>query len=384
MKIISLAIKKLYGFFRYCAMIIPVGNVVMFESLNDYDGNARAVYDYLVQNGYSKKYKFVWAARNLENIPNDGFCDKIVCLGRGVKNLFYENRARYVFFDNRMPVARKRKKATYVYLTHGCPFLKNPKGIIVIDNLCDKCLCTSINLQDFVSEYYTVRKDKIIFAGLPRNDIFFQPVGNEFEKISNRKFSKKFIWMPTFRQFKYLVNGQERNDSENSYFLGLPIISSASELQELNEYLKKNDSCLIIKFHPGAKLELEECYEYENIFFVKPDEIKYKDLDVYGLFKETDMLISDYSSVVFDYMLLNKPIGYIIDDIDGYKLGFAFQNILEQMPGHHINNFEELLKCFDDVVNEKDIYGEWRRALCDKYQQFQDGNNAERIAKMFF
>ena len=93
-----------------------------------------------------------------------------------------------------------------------------------------------------------------IFAGLPRNDIFFQPVGNEFEKISDRKFSKKFIWMPTFRQFKYLVKGQERNDSENFYFLGLPTIGSASELQELNEYLKKNDSCLIIKFHPGAKL----------------------------------------------------------------------------------------------------------------------------------
>lgn len=373
--------RKLYGLLRYIASVLPVGNVILFESLNDYDGNSGAVYQYLVQNGYHKKFRMVWAARDLSRIPDDGCCDKIVCLGKSIKNLYYENRAKIVFFDNRMPVSRKRKNAMYIYLTHGCPHLKNIKGIINLEDICDRCLCPSSALSDFVSEQYGIDKSKLFFAGLPRNDILFRNVESVFLNLSDRTYDKIILWMPTFRKFKYEVNGMERNDSSATYYLGLPTINDVAQLDKIEETLKQNNCCLIIKFHPGAKDEATEHLRYDNIIFLKASEL---DNDkVYSLFKETDALISDYSSVVFDYMLLNKPIGYIIEDMNSYKLGFAFEDILENMPGHHIDDFDGLLQFIEDIAYEQDPYCERRIRICDEYQQFKDANNAKRIVEEF-
>ena len=65
-------LKFIYGALRQLASLIPVGNVILFEASYDYGGNAGAVYSYLKNHEYSKKYKLVWVSKNKSAFKKDG------------------------------------------------------------------------------------------------------------------------------------------------------------------------------------------------------------------------------------------------------------------------------------------------------------------------
>lgn len=374
----------MYGILRKMAKLIPIGNLILFESLNDYDGNSYEIYKYLTENEAYKKYKLVWVAKNIDNIPNDGFCKKIKLYGHSIKNLYYENRAKYVFFDNNCPIRLARKGCKRIYLTHGCPPLKNIIGKIDMEKLCDYCLCTSESSKEVVAKQFNVDKDKIFISGLPRNDAIFEE-NHDLNRLGIAEYSKIIIWMPTFRTFKYNFDGKEkiRQDSSKNYYMGLPLIEKKDDLNSLNSFLSLHDVYLIIKIHPGAIEDGIENIQYSNIMLLTGDDVKKKNINIYSIFNQTDALISDYSSVVFDYMLLNKPIGYIVDDINEYQLGFAYENVLDYMPGHHIKNFEELKEFFIDIVNNEDKYSKDRNEILKFSNDYCDAKNAEKIVKKF-
>ena len=82
-------------------------------------------------------------------------------------------------------------------------------------------------------------------------------------------------------------------------------------------------------------------------------------------------------------MLVDKPLAYVIDDIDDYKLGFAYDNVLDYMPGHHIKTLEDMISFFEDVSQDKDIYRDERHRVNAWANEYQDGNNCQRITKIF-
>ena len=67
-----------------------------------------------------------------------------------------------------------------------------------------------------------------------------------------------------------------------------------------------------------------------------------------------DALISDYSGAAYDYLQLNRPIGYVLDDMDDYIAGFVVEDIHTLIAGAEIYNFEQLESFITDVVNGKD------------------------------
>ena len=75
-----------------------------------------------------------------------------------------------------------------------------------------------------------------------------------------------------------------------------------------------------------------------------------------------DGLITDYSSIGFDFLLVDKPIGFTLDDYEKYKnsRGFVFENPLEYMPGNHIYSLSDLLEFIKNVAEQKDEYKEDR------------------------
>ena len=163
----------------------------------------------------------------------------------------------------------------------------------------------------------------------------------------------------------------------------MPTITTENQLNIINEILKKNDTYLIIKFHFGAKEENIHRVKYSNIIFLSSTDVKKININMYSIFRDTDALISDYSSVTFDYMYVNKPIAYIIDDMNEYKLGFAFENILDYMPGDHISSFDELKEFLTKIINNEDSYREQREKIFKYVNEFRDNKNAERVVKRF-
>ena len=112
------------------------------------------------------------------------------------------------------------------------------------------------------------------------------------------------------------------------------------------------------------------------------------------LFCDTVALITDYSSIAFEYMLLDKPIGYILDDIDEYFRGFSVSNPLEYMPGEKIKNIESLFDFLNGLKNYEDKYKYERENLIQKlfgenaysdgterFISFLDGEKDEKILR---
>ena len=356
---------------------IPLNKkMIVFESLNDFDCNSGALYNYIIENKLNKKFKIIWLVKN-----------KNSKVGKKIKNVkiinyyhrtfferLYFRRAKYLIWDNE-PIEKCNEKQISIYLTHGFPALKNVKGLINIPKSCDYFIMTSKNLEKYAREQFSVKKNtKFIYAGLPRNDLLFNK-NNELEKITNKKYNKIIIWMPTFRKSKF----DERNDTNKKLNLGIPLIDSISEFQKLNDMLKDNNNLLILKIHGGQDQNILKVKDLSNIKIITVDDEKKLDINLYKLIANTDALLTDYSSIAFDYLLLDKPIGYIIDDIKEYKLGFGFENIFDMMPGHKIKDLEELLNFIKKLNNGIDDYKKDRKKVLNYINEFQDGKNCERI-----
>ena len=116
--------------------------------------------------------------------------------------------------------------------------------------------------------------------------------------------------MPTFRKGITF----EREDSTAIEPLGIPIFKIMDEIQDLNDYLKTNNALLIIKIHPMQDLNSIKIHDYSNIKVLNGYSVKKLGVDNYRLMKDTDALISDYSSAAYDYMHLDRPVGFTMDD----------------------------------------------------------------------
>ena len=119
-----------------------------------------------------------------------------------------------------------------------------------------------------------------------------------------------------------------------------------------------------------------------NIKVLTGDSVKQLCIDNYRLIKCADALVSDYSGAAYEYLQLNRPIGYVLDDVKDYKIGFVVDDIHKLIAGHEIYSIGNLRQFVTDVVDENDIYREKREKLRDYIYKYHDGNSSERLAKL--
>lgn len=198
-----------------------------------------------------------------------------------------------------------------IQIWHGVPLKKighlaNYKKVIY-----DLVISTSNFVTDYAfSKIFSYKK--IINSGYPRNDTLIQTFENKnslvlvnhdiynFVKYTNLKI---ILYMPTWRGNSFELN---------------PI-----NLNELNTFAKKNNLFIIFKMHPfihkdsffdtidSRQFNFTKDYKHNLVFYPSAD-------DIYPLLPLSKLLITDYSSVYFDYLLLNKPIIFFIYDIQSY------------------------------------------------------------------
>jgi len=236
-------------------------------------------------------------------------------------------------------------------------------------------ITTSSLFQKIFSSAFEISKEKVLITGYPRNDVLFSKmkgskIGTDFAFSSEiRKFKtinekrKIILYAPTFRDTKE----------------GLFESKVLSFLDDINKFSKDEKILFAIKFHSGIlSKKFVRNHRWSNIYFIDPE------ADVYPVFSTIDILISDYSSISSDFLLLDKPIIFFPYDSKKYitKDREWYFNYEEFMPGLKAYNFKELLKAIKYVLEGHDSYGKERekiRSLCFKYQ---DGNSSERIFNM--
>lgn len=363
--------------------VLPLRNTLVFQGPDEFCDNGYAIRDHMIRTGIGKKYKFVWNVDSTSDFQNSK--NQIYIKRNGYKYsdsimdrwryIYYFSTAKYIFYES-APLKKVRRKQNLVFLGHGAFSLKKSQGIIVTSQDVDYVICPSENCVEGICEQTRSSPEQMLICGCPRNDILFSTKSVIERVLGKREHTKVIVWMPTLRQ----SNWSERKDSKKIYPFGIPLISNCEELQQLQRLLKKHSICLLIKPHPFQDISRFGNINTTNeIKIVVNNELKQKKIDLYDILKDTDALISDYSSVSFDYMLLDKPIAYTIDDMDEYSLGFAMDNPLEFMPGHHLKTYDDLIQFICDFEN--DVYRDKRNKICDFIHKYRDGNNTKRLLK---
>lgn len=363
----------------------PIRNTVMFQGEGDNRENALALYEYMSEHGMLKKYRIVWLCNHPENfahVRHVTYIDRniyrrIPSLHEIWKDEYYRNTARYLYYENWM-IPKKRNEQVSVYLKHGTFMLKNVKGKICIPEEADGAICTSRNYADLASEQESISKEKLIICGSPRLDFLYKNK-DVLKTLGQWEQDKKYIlWLPTLRQSKNV----NRNDVKHTAPLGIPLIKSETELDMLDKHLAESGVKLIIKPHPHQDLSVYKIGDYKNIVFLLQDMLDKYDFTIHSLMRETDALISDYSSSAFDYMLLDRPIAYTVDDMEDYTIGFSVEKPFDYMPGEKLYACEDMFKFINDVKNGRDLYAGQRRKVRDYIHEYQDDKNSERFLKI--
>lgn len=139
------------------------------------------------------------------------------------------------------------------------------------------------------------------------------------------------------------------------------IALSGISFDALELFLAKFNAQLVVKLHPNTLIECDMS-PYQHILMAN------NKLDPCELMAQADCLITDYSSICFDYMILDRPIIFFAFDKDGYlKEREFYLNYDNNTPGQKVLDFDSLLHAMESVCSGVDNYSGFRRQLMHKF-----------------
>jgi len=350
-------------------------NFLCFSSFPDLSDNSYAIFKYILKNNKINS-KLIWLLSDLNSIELykkmiyvdleitvSEVNEKVLFIKKNsIRGIYYYIRSKHVFFTHGLYSEKKiPKNHILINLWHGMP-LKNVGKLDGKEEVpkFSYTVATSKKYQIVMEKVFDVPKRKVLITGQPRCDLLFENK-NSLLRIGIQKdnYNKVIFWAPTYRQS---IIGDIRNDVISENILGLPVVS-LSELKTLNEHLEKLNSFLIIKIHPMDILNLYKLPSYSHILVLNNEQLLTNQIQLYNLLGECDALLTDYSSIYIDYLLLNKPILFVASDFDEYldTRGFLFSNMKELMPGPIASNFTELIILLKEIIlNDLSEYKEKR------------------------
>lgn len=239
----------------------------------------------------------------------------------------------------------------------------------------------STTYNTLINACYGADESKYVITGMPRNDLLFTSDGKQnLSKILGFNISSKkvILYMPTFRHSVY----GEVNGNANKFN-----IFDIDELNEisLDDFLEKLDAIMIFKFHP---LQIKEAIKVikekklRNIFIIEDNNLVENDLDFYEVVNSADILITDYSSIYFDYLLLDRPIIFTPLDVDEYEKnrGFLLEPLDFWLPGPKCKDFNELKREIEKSLTDGGYYKkEERKIIRDIVHRYKDANSSRRV-----
>lgn len=377
--------------------LFPINKrLIVFESDGDLTDNSYALYEYLRTHGYLEKYKIVWMVHDVsrakelsikkrESFPNTVFSNKDV--GKiNIKRTFFLATCKWFIYDHSNLVCNysKRKGQSIIFISHGFG-VKAGKGIRPVRNNFD----INIVLGDIPAENAPRDWGGTLLQtrqwGYPRNDYLFADnysVKRLLDvKLAFRKYCKIILWMPTFR--KTVSYGVDLSENYIQNETGMPLFQTLNELRKFDAFLLQLNVLVILKLHPlQANLEVFS-FSFSNIIVLRNEDIQDMDIQLYQMIRYTDALITDYSSISTDYMLLNKPIIYVLDDYEEYKKarGISPENAIDLLVGYHVTNIKEIENAISEIVDGTDKFQIERNELLPQLHKYIDGNACERIVK---
>ena len=235
----------------------------------------------------------------------------------------------------------------------------------------------AITSSDFIrknyAEAFDISIDKVRATGVPRTDVFFDPEYIEktkaqiYEEYPILKEKKVIMFAATYR-------GRRAYDAAYDF----EMIDPGSLYQALS-----GDYVFVFKWHPATynnlRREEKEMYHVEEYgdFFLDLSKAR----DINDLLLVTDVLITDYSSVIFDYLLVDKPLVYYAYDLEDYQGGRGlYYNFDDYCYGLVARTLDELV----EAIRAEDMCQEKRSEFRKKFMEACDGHATEKTVEYFF
>lgn len=214
---------------------------------------------------------------------------------------------------------------------------------------------------------YSLTKEELLVAGYPRTDVLLRDIPNAMVGIDSdirKAFEAAGEEGPLLCFFPTWNGGR---DDETRFS------EEHVSLEPLDRILNSFSAQLIIKQHPSTATLIDDS-KFENIRVI-PESV-----DIYPLLNYVDVLVTDYSSIFFDYLLLNNPILFYPYDFQRYvqNRGLYFE-YMEFVPGSKAFTPDELNETIESILREGDEYEDQRERLCHEFFDVQDGQSCKRI-----
>ena len=288
---------------------------------------------------------------------------------------YYGATAGYFFYSHNSADLNRfhRKGQITVNLWHGCGYKgasldnKNIPHSATMSAF-DYCLVPGQVFARSKSECWNWPKEKILCMGYPRYDWMLDPGNDRKEILKKLGFHTDPDTKVDTEVNNYIceANSNECSYGENEISLPyqLPGIEEPGQMDQLDQHCGSKNILLLIKKHP-LQTGWEQADRYKNIRYVTEEMLADTDIVLYRLLGVCDGLISDYSSVAVDYMLLGRPMAFVLTDLPAYGQlrGFVFKDPLAYMPGEKVYDFGQLLAFLTHVREGKDLFSKERKQL---------------------
>jgi len=364
--------------------------LVIFGAYNgkSYACSPKAVYEYMIQNGKFKDYSFVWFFDKPEDYKFLEKNNNTIVVKKGSSECEkYLHRAKYWIFNFRaMDHWMPSKEQIYVQCWHGTPLKRLGYDITNSDNAMNsvaeikskyksdaKRFDYMVSPCQFVTDKFTSawnlksigKESRVLEIGYPRNDFLNSYKETDIVRIKGKlgldSCDKKIIlYAPTWRD--------NQHDAEKGYVYKNPV-----DFDYLRKYLS-GEYIILFRAH-YLVADNFDFKSYEGFIY---DVSAYDDIN--ELYIISDVLITDYSSVFFDYAILERPMLFYMYDMEEYRdemRGFYLD--VNELPGPIMKTEKELV----DTVNKLNIieakYTNVTRHFNEEYNRMNDGKASERL-----
>ncbi|MFZ7987378.1 CDP-glycerol glycerophosphotransferase family protein [Fusobacterium watanabei] len=352
---------------------------IIFTSTGNikYDHNSKYLFEYFLKCFSNFEVKYVINEPSLKVSLEKELGDYFIETN-SIQGMLYSLKAyTWITSSLELPVGGifQRINRLVIHLGHGTP-LKNigflEKNISVlkkiyytfIKNNFSYVLSTSHDFDKIMSKFLNIPLKRIFTNGQPRLDSIFEKKEDILKRVFKiEKNMKNILYAPTWRK-----------DSEAELF---PFTDFNEK--EIENFLEDNKINIFLRVHPDFETEIDEkLLKIKGIYVLNSKVVK----DISEYLSCFDLLITDYSSIFIDYLLLDKPILFLPYDFEKYnkEIGFTV-NYMTHTPGPKSYSFENFKNEIMKLLNNNEYF--FKDRINDKvfYNLYTDNKNCERVSK---
>jgi len=353
--------------------------LVVFDSVPDFSGNSQALFEFMRERGDLQPVWIVEEPINVEGVRQER--------RHSLRALLTILRAgSLVSTHGRMSEIRVRRQK-YVNLWHGMPLKamcytetsgREFTEPVRFDDDNYHLIATSSIMRNALAACFNQDARRIHITGQPRNDKLFRSDKRlpEIPGLEVDSCSRVVLFAPTFRASDCIGDGRLI-----SHHLNLPDFDP----ETFSEFLRENNIVFLVKFHPLEEEEARRFFsEMNNVVLIGSDELKERHMDIHDILPGVDVLVTDYSSVYFDFLLLDRPVIFAVPDLEEYRRtrGFVLEPFEFWAPGPHVETFSDFLEELERCLSDPDYYRMERRTINRLVNHHQDGESSRRVYEL--